>query len=44
MGGADTFLRTIDERETLIMESIAGGATDPFPDPLAFRWSQPSRA
>ena len=25
MGGADTFLRTIDERETHIMESIAGG-------------------
>jgi hypothetical protein len=43
MGGAETFLRTIDERETHIMEAIAGGATDAFPDPLAFRLSQPSR-
>ncbi|MET0204196.1 MAG: hypothetical protein ABW276_07795 [Casimicrobiaceae bacterium] len=43
MGGADTFLRTIDERETRIMESIAGGATDAFPDPLGFRLSQPAQ-
>jgi hypothetical protein len=43
MGGADAFLRTIEERETHIMEAIAGGAPDPFPDPLAFRLSQPSQ-
>jgi len=43
MGGADEFLRTIDEREIHIMESIAGGASDPFPDPLAFRLSAPSQ-
>ena len=34
MGGADEFLRTIDARETQIMEAIVGGSTDPFPDPL----------
>ncbi len=34
MGGADLFLRTIETRETQIMEAIIGGATDPFPDPL----------
>jgi hypothetical protein len=43
MGGAESFLRTIDERETHIMESIAGGATDAFADPLAFRLSQPAQ-
>jgi hypothetical protein len=43
MGGAEHFLRTIDEREMQIMESIAGGATDAFPDPLAFRLSQPAQ-
>lgn len=43
MGGAGQFLRTIEERETHILESIAGGATDPFPDPLAFRLSQPAQ-
>ncbi|MFO1304292.1 MAG: hypothetical protein U1F54_11200 [Burkholderiales bacterium] len=43
MHGADVFLRTIEERETHIMDSIAGGANDPFPDPLAFRMSQPSQ-
>lgn len=43
MDGADEFLRTIDERETHIMESIAGGASDPFPDPLAFRLSAPAQ-
>jgi hypothetical protein len=43
MGGADEFLRTVEERETHIMESIAGGAPDPFPDPLAFRLSQPAQ-
>jgi hypothetical protein len=43
MGGAETFLRTVDERETHIMESIAGGASDPFPDPLGFRLSQPAQ-
>jgi hypothetical protein len=34
MGGAEEFLRTIDTRETKIMEAIVGGSTDPFPDPL----------
>ncbi|MCC7327950.1 MAG: hypothetical protein IT521_14240 [Burkholderiales bacterium] len=42
MGGAEAFLRTIDERETQIMEAIIGGAIDPFPDPLMFRLSQPA--
>lgn len=44
MHGAQVFLRTIEERETEIMDAIAGGATDPFPDPLSFRLSQPSPA
>ena len=44
MGGADEFLRTIDTRETEIMEAIVGGATDPFADPLLFRLSSPSGA
>jgi hypothetical protein len=39
MRGADVFLRTIDERESQIMEAIVGGATDPFADPLLFRAS-----
>jgi len=43
MRGAETFLRTVDERETHIMESIAGGASDAFPDPLAFRLSAPGQ-
>jgi hypothetical protein len=43
MRGAEAFLRTIEERETHIMEAIAGGAPDPFPDPLQFRLSQPSQ-
>ncbi len=43
MHGADEFLRTIEERETHIMDSIAGGASDAFADPLAFRMSQPSQ-
>jgi hypothetical protein len=34
MGGADEFLATIEGRETEILEAIAGGACDPFPDPL----------
>lgn len=34
MGGADEFLATIAQRETAILESIAEGAYDPFPDPL----------
>ncbi|MEO8506649.1 MAG: hypothetical protein ABI593_03370 [Betaproteobacteria bacterium] len=42
MGGADVFLKTIDERETQIMDAIIAGAIDPFPDPLMFRLSQPS--
>jgi hypothetical protein len=42
MGGAQVFLQTIEARETQILEAIQGGVTDPFPDPLAFRLSQPS--
>ena len=34
MGGADEFLATIQARETAILEAIADGAYDPFPDPL----------
>lgn len=34
MGGADKFLATIQARETAILEAIADGAYDPFPDPL----------
>ena len=30
------------QRETQILEAITGGVSDPFPDPLAFRLSQPS--
>jgi len=42
MNGAQTFLATIAERETQIMEAIVGGSSDPFPDPLTFRLaSQP---
>jgi hypothetical protein len=37
MGGAEEFLRTIESRETQIMDAIVGGATEPFPDPLLFR-------
>lgn len=37
MHGAGDFLRTIEERETQIMDAIVGGATDPFGDPLLFR-------
>ena len=40
MRGAELFLRTIDTRETQIMEAIVGGAVDPFPDPLVFRMSE----
>jgi len=43
MRGAEAFLRTVDERETHIMESIAGGASDAFADPLAFRLSAPAQ-
>jgi len=43
MHGAGPFLQTVEERESHIMESIAGGATDAFPDPLAFRLSQPAQ-
>jgi len=42
MGGADTFLQTIETRETQIMEAIVDGASDPFSDPLAFRLSPSS--
>ncbi|MEO8756067.1 MAG: hypothetical protein ABI624_25705 [Casimicrobiaceae bacterium] len=41
MGGATTFLATIEERETQIFEAIAGGAKDPFPDPLTSRLAEP---
>jgi hypothetical protein len=34
MGGADEFLATIHKRETAILEKIADGSNDPFPDPL----------
>jgi len=44
MGGAQTFLQTIETRETQILEAIVSGVSDPFPDPLAFRLSQPSTA
>jgi len=33
MHGADTFLATIDARETALMDAIFDGATAPFPDP-----------
>ncbi|MFO1315241.1 MAG: hypothetical protein U1F58_06515 [Burkholderiales bacterium] len=42
MGGAQTFLATIEERETAIMEAMIAGTPDPFPDPLAFRLSRPN--
>jgi hypothetical protein len=42
MGGAQVFLQTIETRETQILEAITNGVSDPFPDPLAFRLSQPS--
>ena len=44
MHGAKEFLRTVDTRETEIMEAIIGGATDPFADPLLFRVSSQSGA
>jgi hypothetical protein len=44
MGGAQTVLQTIETRETQILEAIVSGVSDPFPDPLAFRLSQPSAA
>ena len=34
MRGAAEFLATIQSRETVIHESIAGGSDDPFPDPM----------
>jgi hypothetical protein len=34
MRGAAEFLATIQSRETVIHESIAGGSDNPFPDPL----------
>ncbi len=42
MGGAQTFLATIEERETAIMEAMIAGTPDPFPDPLQFRLSRPN--
>ena len=44
MGGAQTFLATINERETQIHEAIVDGATAPFPDPLSARPSPPLAA
>lgn len=41
MGGATSFLATIEERETQILEAIVEGANDPFPDPLTSRLAQP---
>ena len=41
MGGATTFLATIEERETQILETIADGSRDPFPDPLTSRLAEP---
>jgi hypothetical protein len=35
MGGADSFLATIDEREHRLLEAIFGGDNAPFADPLA---------
>jgi hypothetical protein len=35
MQGADTFLATIDARETALMDAIFDGAMAPFPDPRA---------
>jgi len=35
MGGAVEFLATIEGRETAIHAAIAGGASAPFPDPMA---------
>ena len=37
MGGATEFLDTIIARETAVHRAIAGGASDPFPDPGAPR-------
>ena len=44
MGGAQTFLATIRERETHLLEAIADGATDPFPDPMTSPAAQSSSA
>lgn len=44
MRGAGEFLATVNERETHIHDAIVEGSSDPFPDPLMFRLSQPSQA
>lgn len=44
MRGADEFLATIAKRETAILEAIADGAYDPFPDPLNRLGVDPSPA
>lgn len=41
MGGAATFLDTVQARETDILETIVGGVVDAFPDPLLFRAPEP---
>ena len=33
MGSAATFLATVRERETALLDAIVGGSTDPFRDP-----------
>jgi len=44
MGGAVTFLATIDARERRLMEAIFGGDRAPFADPLAENGRSPVRA
>ncbi len=34
MGGAQTFLATIEKRETALLDAIMSGSNEPFPDPL----------
>jgi len=45
MGGAETFLETVRQRETALLDAIVGGSVDPFPDPsLAVARRQPGAA
>jgi len=44
MHGAADFLRTIEERETAILEAIVGGTLAPFADPLASTPPSPAPA
>jgi hypothetical protein len=34
MGGAQTFLATIEKRETALLDAIMSGSNEPFPDPF----------